>query len=152
MADRRGLAGAGVYAVNEAGHARITPFPDVVSDDGFVHRTFAPGERVVTTGASSVVRPAATFGAVLRRRVRVRQGNEQLDTLGLPRAEGRLQLGALTDLARRRAVSPVDAAWYLALLAVDRSWARWLTARGGQLAWGTDESSRRSTTTAVGWH
>ena len=76
--------GAGVYCLNEAGHARVTPFPDVISDDGFVHRSFAPGEREVTTGASSVVRPTTTFGASLRRRVRVRQGNQQLDDMGPP--------------------------------------------------------------------
>lgn len=150
MADRRGLAGAGVYAVNETGHARVAPFPLVISDDGFVHRSFAPGERIVTTDASSVVRPATTFGAVLRRRVRVRQGNEQLDALGLPRAEGRLGLGALVDLVRRRTVSPVDAGWYLALLAADRLQVRWRAARGDGVSWGTDASSRRSTTAAIG--
>ena len=142
MADRRGLAGAGVYGLNEAGHARVAPFPDVISDDGFVHRSFDPGERVVSLRASSVVRPTTTFGASLRRRVRVRQGNQQLDTLGLPRPEGRLRLGSLVELVRSRTISPVDAGWYLALVAADRVQVRWRAARGAELSWGTDVSSR----------
>jgi hypothetical protein len=145
MADRRGLSGAGVYCLNEAGHARIAPFPDVISDDGFVHRSFAPGERVVSAGASSVVRLAPTFAASLRRRVRVRQGNQQLDALGLPLAEGRLRLGSMFELVRRRKISPVDASWYLALLSADRVQVRWRKVRGAEVSWGTDVSSRQTT-------
>lgn len=143
MADRRGLAGAGVYCLNEDGHARVAPFPDVISDDGLVHRSFGPGERVVSSAASSVVRPSTTFGATLRRRVRVRQGNQQLDALGLPRHEGRLGLGALGRLVRRRHVSPVDAGWYLALVTADRLQVRWRAVRGAEVSWGTDVSSRQ---------
>ena len=109
MSDRRGLAGAGVYGLNEAGHARVAPFPDVISDDGFVHRSFADGERVVPAGATSVVRPTTE----LRREPAATgprpPGNQQLAALGLPLAEGPLRLGALVDLLRTRRVGPVDA-------------------------------------------
>jgi glycosyltransferase involved in cell wall biosynthesis len=149
MAGRRGLAGAGVYSLNEAGHARVAPFPDVISDDGFVHRTFKPGERVVSTGASSVVRPTTTFGASLRRRVRVRQGNQELDARGLSLPEGRLQLGSLGGLLRARKVTPVDAGWYLALLTADRLQVWWRTARGAEVSWGTDASSRQARATPL---
>ena len=145
MADRRGLAGAGVYCLNEAGHARIAPFPDLISDDGYVHRSFAPGERVVPTGASSLVRLTPTFAASLRRRVRVRQGNQQLDDLGLPLAEGRLRLGSMFDLVRRRKITPLDAGWYLALLGADRVQVWWRKVRGSEVSWGTDLSSRQGT-------
>jgi hypothetical protein len=150
MADRRGLAGAGVYCLSEAGHARVAPFPDVISDDGFVHRSFAPGERVVATSASSVVRPTTTFAASLRRRVRVRQGNLQLDALGLPRAEGRLGLGALLGLLRSKSIGPVDAGWYLTLLVAERVQVRWRRARGTEVRWGSDESSRPTTAAPLG--
>jgi glycosyltransferase involved in cell wall biosynthesis len=143
MTDRRGLAGAGAYCLSQDGHARVAPFPDVISDDGFVHRSFAPGERVVCTRASSVVRPAPTFAAGLRRRVRVRQGNQQLDAMGLPLEEGRLRLGSLVDLVRRRSISPVDAGWYLAFVTADRLQVRWRKVRGTQVSWGTDVSSRQ---------
>ena len=128
----------------------MAPFPDVVSDDGFVHRCFAPEERRVSARASSVVRPTTTFGASLGRRVRVRQGNEQLDAMGLPRPEGRLRLGSLVDHVRRRTISPVDAGWYLALLAAERLQLRWRTVRGVEMSWGTDVSSRRPTASVLG--
>ena len=142
MADRRGLAGAGAYCLDEIGHARVAPFPDVISDDGYVHRSFAPGEQVVTSDASSTVRPATTFGAVLRRRVRVRQGNQELDARGLPLTEGRLQLRSLVGLLRTRRITPVDAGYYLILLGADRVQVRWQRLRGDKVSWGTDESSR----------
>ena len=142
MSGRRGLAGAGVYGLNDAGHARVAPFPDVISDDGFVHRSFADGERVVSAGATSVVRPATSFGANLRRRVRVRRGNQQLAALGLPLAEGPLRLGALVDLLRTRRVGPVDAGCYLALVAADRVRVRWGRIRRTEVSWGTDSTSR----------
>ncbi len=148
MSDRRGLAGAGVYGLNEAGHARVAPFPDVISDDGFVHRSFVPGERVVSTGASTVVRPTTTFASSLRRRLRVRQGNQQLDALGLPRPDGRLGLRSLVPLIRTRKIGPADAGCYLALVVAERVQVWWRRVRGVEVSWGTDGSSRQAITNA----
>lgn len=143
VAPVRALAGAGVYVLSEPGHARVFPMPDVISDDGLVHRTFAPSERVVVAGAWSLVRPARTVRAHLRRRVRVRRGNRQLDAMGLPLAEGRLRLGALRALVARRVVGPLDAACYLWVLALDRGLTRVRALRGGDTGqWGTDTGSR----------
>ena len=94
--------------------------PDVISDDGWVHNSFAPSERVVVTSARSRVRPARTVRAHLNRRVRVRQGNQQLAALGRPAPQGRLGLGALVTLVRRREVGPLDAAAYLGVQVADR--------------------------------
>nr|BFE85749.1 hypothetical protein GCM10020093_083500 [Planobispora longispora] len=88
VAPHRALAGAGVYALSEAGHARAFPLPDVVCDDEWVHRSFTPAERRAVPGARSVVRPARTVRAHLRRRVRVRLGNRQLEALGRPAQGG----------------------------------------------------------------
>ena len=145
MADRRGLAGRRGLLPERGRPPRIAPFPDVISDDGFVHRSFAPGERVVSTGASSVVRLAPTFGASLRRRVRVRQGNQQLDALGLPLAEGRLRTRLAGRSTAGRKISPVDAGWYLALVSADRLQVWWRRLRGAEVSWGTDVSSRQAT-------
>jgi hypothetical protein len=142
MEGRRGLAGAGVYCVNEEGHARVAPFPDVISDDGFVHRSFLPGERVVSAGASSTVRPSPTFSATLKRRIRVRQGNRQLDAMGISVPEGRLGLGSLLGLVRSGRVGALDAGWYLGLTGVDRLAVRWRSLRGTAVSWGTDVASR----------
>jgi glycosyltransferase involved in cell wall biosynthesis len=144
VAPSRALSGVGVYVLTEQGHDRVFPMPDVISDDGLVHRSFAPAERAVVAEAWSLVRPARTVRAHLRRRVRVRQGNRELDALGLPLAEGRLELRALRALVTGRAVTPLDAACYLGVLALDRGLTRLRAVQGrtGQGQWGTDTGSR----------
>lgn len=140
IAPNRTLAGAGCYVLTEQGHARVFPMPDVISDDGLVHASFAPHERVVVPEARSLVRPARTVPAYLNRRVRVRRGNRQLAELGRSAPEGRLALGALVSLVKRRRVSPLDGGCYLAVLALDRALTRLRRGRG--TAWGSDASSR----------
>jgi glycosyltransferase involved in cell wall biosynthesis len=142
IAPTRALAGVGVYVLTEAGHDRVFPMPDVIADDGWVHASFAPTERVVVSEARSVVRPARTVAAHLNRRVRVRRGNRQLAALkspGAAAAEGRPGLGSLARLVRRREVGPVDAACYLSVLVVDRALSRIRRDKGG---WGSDLSTR----------
>jgi hypothetical protein len=141
MVSRRALAGVGVYALSEDGHRRIFPLPDVLSDDGLVHRRFAAEERIVVVEATAVVRPARTLRAHLHRRVRVRQGNRELGALGLRAPEGRLRLRSLGWLVADRLVSPLDAASYLGVLALDRVRTLW---RGTSITWSTDTSSRGS--------
>jgi len=140
IAPQRALAGAGVYVLTEPGHDRVFPIPDVISDDGLVHASFAPHERVVVRTATSTVRPARTVAAYLKRRVRVRRGNRQLAELGRSAPEGRLRLGDLTRLVRSRRVSPLDGGCYLAVLVLDRALTRLRRGRGD--SWGSDASSR----------
>jgi glycosyltransferase involved in cell wall biosynthesis len=142
IAPQRALAGAGVYALTKPGHDRVFPIPDVISDDGLVHASFAPHERVVVRTATSLVRPARTVAAYLNRRVRVRRGNWQLAELGRSAPEGRLTLGDLARLVRSRRASPLDGGCYLAVLALDRALTRLRRGRGD--AWGSDASSRAS--------
>ncbi|MEV0381973.1 glycosyltransferase [Nonomuraea sp. NPDC050643] len=131
----RVLAGAGVYVLGEEGHARAFPVPDVLSDDGWVHASFSGAERVPVPEATSLVRPAPTVAAYLRRRIRVRLGNRQLAGLGRPVTATGLRLADLVALVRARRVSPLDALCYLAVLVLDRA----LTAfrRPGRARWGT---------------
>ncbi|MFF5210358.1 glycosyltransferase [Streptosporangium sp. NPDC000396] len=142
IAPFRGLAGVGVYVLTAQGHARVFPLPDVISDDGWVHGSFAPHERAVVPEARSLVRPARTVSAHLKRRVRVRLGNRQLAVLGRSAAEGRLRLSSLGALVKRRKVSPFDAGCYLAVLLMDRTLTRVRASRGGEVQWGTDAGSR----------
>jgi glycosyltransferase involved in cell wall biosynthesis len=142
VAPERALDGVGVYVLSERGHARAFPLPEVISDDGWVHRQFAPDERLVVTRAQCVIRPARTVRAELRRRVRVRQGNRQLAALGLPPAQGRIRLRALAALLTERSVSPLDAACYLFVLGLDRLLTSWRGVTGGRAVWATDTGSR----------
>ena len=136
----RALAGVGCYVLTEAGHDRVFPMPDVISDDGLVHASFAPGEREVVTTARSVVRPARTVRSYLNRRVRVRRGNRQLVELGHSGAESRLTLGALGRLVRDRRVGVVDSGCYLTVLVLDRALTRLRNGRGD--VWASDASTR----------
>jgi hypothetical protein len=144
IAPMRALAGVGVYVLTEAGHARVFPMPDVIADDGWVHASFGPDERVVVAEARSLVRPARTVKAHLNRRVRVRRGNRQLAGLQRAHAEGGPGLGSLAALLRRREVSPVDAACYLSVLVLDRTLSRVRRDRAG---WGSDLSTRSALST-----
>jgi glycosyltransferase involved in cell wall biosynthesis len=144
VAPARALAGVGVYVLNEAGHARVFPMPDVISDDGWVHNTFRPDERVVVAGATTRTRPARTVKSYLNRRVRVRLGNRQLAELGRTAPQGRLGLGALAALVRRRAVSPLDAACYAGVQLADRLLTR--LRRDQPVAWSSDTTSRAPST------
>jgi hypothetical protein len=139
IAPNRALAGVGCYVITEAGHGRVFPMPQIISDDGWVHGSFAPHERVVVREAETVVKPARTIGAHLNRRVRVRLGNRQLAGAGRSAQEGRLGLGQLAKLVRQRNVSPIDAGCYLAVLAADRTLTRM---RRDSAGWGSDTSSR----------
>jgi glycosyltransferase involved in cell wall biosynthesis len=42
---REGIGGSGVYALSEAGHRRISEFPIITADDGYVRLTFRANER-----------------------------------------------------------------------------------------------------------
>lgn len=140
VAPNRALAGVGCYVLTKDGHARVFPMPgDLISDDGWVHASFAPQERIVVPQAQTVVRPARTVRAYLNRRVRVRQGNRQLAALGRAYPEGRLGPRSLVRLVTGRRVGLLDAACYLTVLAVDRMMTR---ARGGRTRWGSDVASR----------
>jgi glycosyltransferase involved in cell wall biosynthesis len=140
VAPNRALAGVGAYALTDAGHARVFPMPDVISDDGLVHASFTPKERVVVGEARTLVRPARTVSAYLNRRVRVRLGNRQLAALGKTMPGDRLKLGNLLTLPRDSDVSVLDCACYLAITVLDHGLTR---LRGRHpVAWGSDASSR----------
>ncbi|WP_173138046.1 glycosyltransferase [Kibdelosporangium persicum] len=142
LTGRRGLAGAGAYMLSKEGHGRVFPLPTVMSDDGWVHRTFSASERQSVEGARSVVRPARTVGAVIRRRARVRLANRELDRLGRKADEPSLGAGQLVTLVRQRRVSVLDALCFLGVLLADKIVARWRRVRGTDAAWSADRSSR----------
>lgn len=142
LAARRGLSGTGAYLLSKEGHARVFPLPVVISDDGFVHRAFSASERQSVTGARSVVRPARTVRAVIRRRARVRLGNRELDLLGRKAEELPVGMGSLGALVRRGQVRVLDALWFLVVLIADKLVARWRRLRGKDATWSPDTTTR----------
>ncbi|MPV48515.1 glycosyltransferase [Pseudactinotalea sp. HY160] len=75
---RAELYGRGVLAVDRAGHERVSPWREAMSDDLMIAMSFAPAERRVVPGATVVIMPPRTYRNLLRRRVRAMTGNRQL--------------------------------------------------------------------------
>lgn len=134
----RGLIGAGVYAVNQAGRARLTPFPEVLADDAWARAQFSPAERATSPGTFTI-RPARSLAALLRRRARVELGNRQLR--GLPRAPA--GAAAAPAVPAACAASAVDLVVHRAVARLSRVLARWRMVRGTAGTWGRDDTSRR---------
>lgn len=142
LADRRGLSGTGAYLLAESGHDRVFPLPDIVSDDGWVHRTFGRDERLVVDSVRATVRLPRSVPALIRRRTRVRLGNRQLDRLGRVATEPPLRPAVLVGLVRAGTVTPADAACFLAISVAERLLGRWRAARGSGEDWGQDHTTR----------
>lgn len=142
LGERQTLSGAGAYMLDERGHARVFPMPDVIADDGWAHRSFEPDERLAVDTARVSVRLPRTVPAMVRRRARVRIGNQQLDKLGRNATEAPLRPKALIGLVRQREVAPADAACFVAVLLAERVTARWRVARGKADTWSPDQTTR----------
>jgi glycosyltransferase involved in cell wall biosynthesis len=144
---RTGDIGArGIYAVNQAGLQRLLTMPDIVADDGWARARFAPGERVVT-GGTSTVRPPRTMRAQVRRRARVLAGNRELRAVlppserpkaapGTPVVPPRTAAGRLREDGARDTV-----AWYAVELPA-RAIEWWHRRRGTATPWGRDTTTR----------
>ncbi|WP_051791700.1 glycosyltransferase [Amycolatopsis jejuensis] len=132
-------AGRGVYVLSEAGHAETFPLPEnLIADDGYVERRIGASRRVVVEDVVVTVTPVRTIRAMVRRRIRVIAGNQQLTELGLPPSTGAAGLGVLARLVRSGQVRPVDAAVFTGVSLVVRGLDAVRRARGRRVSWGTD--------------
>ena len=137
---RAGYVGSGVYALSRVGHARVAPFPDVVADDDYVRRSFAPHERATSEGTYEV-RPPRTVRGYVRRALRGRAGNVALAASGIPLVPQPTASGAralLPMLRDPRMWAPVAA--FTALTTLVR--VRLALAGGSVAGWNHDLSSR----------
>jgi glycosyltransferase involved in cell wall biosynthesis len=134
-----GLHGRGAIAVNETGHRRLSPWPEVLADDLFVSRAFSPHERTVVPAARVRICAPRTTRDLLRRRVRLSTGNAQ-QAAGY--SADRNGPADLWRLIRRQPRRGPDIVVFLLLTAVARWRSRQMLARG-HATWLRDESSRR---------
>lgn len=147
--------GRGLYAVSEAGRARFGEFPDMIGDDLFVTRLFAPSEQVITS-SSTVVHAPHDGANLVKIRTRVAQGNAQLaarDTASTTEAPNgsfeRSTSGTLKMLGQRVLAKPTQlpsAATFVVVGAVARARAR----RSSATAWERDGSTREKARTDHG--
>ena len=136
------LWGAGVYGVSEAGRTRFGTFPDVVADDLWVDRHFAPGEIMIVDCAPvavAVPRRAHDLVRILRRTYRGKAETAGVDPHSRARRTTASTIGQLRRLAAAGPSAALDAATYAAF------------ATGARLAlaaplpgsrWERDDSSR----------
>jgi glycosyltransferase involved in cell wall biosynthesis len=136
------LWGAGVYGLSEAGRNRFGAFPDLVADDLWVDRHFAPDEIEIVDCepvAVAVPRRARDLVHVLRRTYRGKAETAGVDPHGRARET---TTSTLRQLRRTAAAGPdaaLDAVTYAAFAAGARLA---LAGPSGGVRWERDESSR----------
>lgn len=133
----------GLFALSPEGAARVFPLPNIIADDEFIRRSFAPEDIAFVSGCRFVARAPRTLASLLRVRRRSLRGARQVAGLGKVSPER----GSVRTMIRRALTSPADTlpvAFYLAVsiwvrvvLAVERAgaasrWERDLTSRVGE--------------------
>ncbi|MFN3193138.1 MAG: glycosyltransferase [Aureliella sp.] len=139
-----GRLGSGVYALNEAGHERLSQFPDVTADDEYVRQLFEPSERRTAPGNSFLVTPPATLGDLVRIKTRSRRGTQQLKQhfAALNRDARQRRWAFAMRLAVRIHLWP-SAIVYFAVVAMTLVKARQSRHMDHKTVWERDRSSRR---------
>jgi glycosyltransferase involved in cell wall biosynthesis len=139
---RAQLGGAGAYALGAEGRRRLGELPEVLADDGYVLRAFAPEQRAVVERARTVVALPRDVLSLVRRRSRVHTGNRELaaDT-GLHQPV-RTSPRVVAGLVRAGTVRPLDAAVLVGVTLAARVLAGWRRLRGADRTWSPDRSSR----------
>lgn len=139
-----GLVGLGVYGLSESGRDRFREFPDVLADDLYIQRLFAPDERLRTRGQFAVRAPRR-WADLVKVRTRVDRGNAQLATsapsVDDSEAFDRTSESSMKAMARSVVAHPAllgAAGVYVGTTAVAKVRSRFSSDR----AWGRDESTR----------
>lgn len=117
MSSRRVLAGVGCYVLTREGRDRCFPLPELIADDGFVERSILQNEKIAIAASRSIVRWNGGTADFLRRRVRVRYGNRELDAwLGKRQAAKH----TISEAFWKMRISHVDRLWYLGISGLER--------------------------------
>jgi glycosyltransferase involved in cell wall biosynthesis len=140
-----GHIGSGVYLLSAAGVARLGRFPDVIADDLFVQRLFAPHERLTPTDLIFSVHAPGSISALLSRNTRIAAGNLQL-ARGYPELAPPTGGAGAKSLVKRIILRPSRwvgfAVYSIIYLRVHRR-ARALLRAQKPVEWSRDESTRR---------
>ncbi|KAA9132912.1 glycosyltransferase [Microbacterium caowuchunii] len=139
-----GHIGSGVYMLSAAGQARLGVFPDLIADDLYVQRLFAPAERLTPADLSFTVRAPATLRSLIARNSRIAAGNRQLAARHPELASAPAGIGARALIRR---VLPRPGLWagfavYALVYTTAHRRARRILRAGSGIAWTRDESTR----------
>jgi len=138
-----GLLGAGVYALSEAGRARFSDFPDLISDDGFVRANFREDERGSVSDAYVTVSAPARLRWLLKIKTRSRAGQFELkqrfpDLI----ANERKDYGSGVRTMLRNPDNWLPAMVYLYVVLITRWQASRMLGAHENIGWEKDHSSR----------
>ena len=138
------ISGTGAMLVSAAGRARFGEWPDVIADDYFLDGLFGPNEKRRLPDVEVVIVLPRHFAGCVSRRARVHQGNRDVVSAGLRRAEASQgERGArLVDLVRERPVLLADLPAHLAVVIATRLLSVWRRRRGNAWMFYRDDSSR----------
>ncbi len=140
----QGMIGSGVYALSEEGRRRFDRFPEIISDDGFVHSLFLPGERVVVKDCHFNITAPPTLRGLLDIKTRSQKGRYQLRRLQPESSitDKRDYRPAVAEIARSPRLWLSLGVYALVMAAVKLNALAKL--RRGALDWERDEGSRSS--------
>jgi hypothetical protein len=141
---RHGLFGRGAVAVSEAGHRRIAALPPLLADDLAASLTFAPAERRIVPAARALVHAPRSLGDLMRRRVRVVTGVNQIErSAQAPRSSERTSLSDLLTILASNPVLVPKIAVFLAVTIAARRQGKAAVRKEDYTTWLRDESSRQ---------
>jgi glycosyltransferase involved in cell wall biosynthesis len=140
---RSGLFGRGVIGLSEAGYTRVADLPPLLADDLVASLAFQPAERVIVPAARVVVHTPRTFRDLLRRRVRVTMGVNQVEAAeGAPASTVRTRPHDLLAMVRAEPLLAPQVVVFLAVAVLARRQAAREVRRRKYSTWLRDESSR----------
>jgi glycosyltransferase involved in cell wall biosynthesis len=141
----RGLFGRGVIALSEQGRRRFADFPELIADDLFLDSLFTDAEKAQVSDVEVVVQAPFGVRELVRRLVRVRRGNAQLQ-MAAARAEVDVDVRPSDRWAWLRDVVVRDLTWVPAAVpyVLITLFAGALSRREGAGGWGRDASTRIS--------
>jgi glycosyltransferase involved in cell wall biosynthesis len=139
---QEGMLGSGVYALSEAGRARIGRWPDIIADDDLVRLAFRREERVSVPTAWFEVTPPRTLRSLIHINIRRRAGTDEMRAIHPEAlaAETRDQYRAFLRLWLRPRLWPALAVYTWAKLATLAGYA-WKKSRGRHKEWNRDATT-----------
>jgi glycosyltransferase involved in cell wall biosynthesis len=140
---RRGLFGRGVIGVSATGYTRLAELQPLLADDLVASLIFAPEERLIVRGARVIVHPPMNFRDLMRRRIRVTLGVNEVERkeCGLP-STARTRLSDILAIVGRSPLRLPQVVIFLVITLLGRYGAHRLAAQDDQFTWPRDESSR----------
>ncbi len=141
---RDGLIGRGVYGVSETGRRHFEEFPDLLADDLFVHRLFAPSGRTSVASCISVVEGPRSLSGLVQRKTRAYVGNWQLDQAEAVGSARHRSATNWLQVVREDPRRVLDVPIYLSVTVMAKARAQWRIRRGDMHTWDRDETTRAS--------